>query len=332
MANKIKESASRASAWLLRTCDRIYTSQVKESVPPGWKSYIFMFRVTGIWHTTDDSCCYKLLTIALVVLIGIPLPLSQSVNVFFEKSIPEAMSHLLVSLSNWGTTFKAVTLYWHRDSTRDIFRIHTRLSYGAGCTAEHRDRLARINFLIHAILTTLYYAVYIGFMAQIILAKPEDRIYASTLHFPYEFCQRHSVYLTVLVLQVTSNSIGVITVATEDTFYVALMNTANDHLVQLKGRLQGLGSSGGNREFYRDWIECCKRYEDCWRCDIHHSYDHILIPKLRFLYLALQLRGENEQHFIAGILISIWTQCGVDLHFVVCSVGGKQKHILKLRT
>lgn len=59
----------------------------------------------------------------------------------------------------------------------------------------------------------------------------------------------------------------------QDSLYVGLMYTGCGHLDELKRRLANLGTTqfddGENRDFrfYKDLMDCCRRYENCLRFD-----------------------------------------------------------------
>lgn len=266
MAILSKELIWRAKCWLERMFGRIYTTQVKEDIPCDFRSHVFVMRVTGLWPTADDSSQYKWLTIASFLCVCVLTPASVVVNIFFAHSIEQAMDHLFISSSGLPTAVRAGVLYWHRHSIRNIFRIHAGLTRNT--SSEHtayNDRLARMNFHIHMILTALYSAVMLAISVQIIFMVPQGRILSSTAYLPYAFAQHRSLYLAVLTYQVCSSWVNIMTASTQDAVFVAMINTVCGHVKQLKERLQQLNANGDDATFYKDLIDCCQRYADCLR-------------------------------------------------------------------
>lgn len=78
------------------------------------------------------------------------------------------------------------------------------------------------------------------------------------------------------------HTVYTITVATQDSLFVAMVNIVCGHVRQLKVRLRHLGEDDGdNSKFYKDLMDCCKRYEEClrwetqlssWRAHTHCLY------------------------------------------------------------
>lgn len=259
-------SQRSASLWLKRQFARIYTTQVKEHIPCGFGSHALALRVMGLWPTANDSSQYKWLTVAYFVIVSIYLPFSMFVNIFYANSIKEAMNHLFITLSGWAIAIRTAALYWRQDSMRDIFRIHAGLVRCAESEhAARNERIACINSRLHMTITALYYAVLCAVFAQIAFLEPEHRILSSTSLLPYDLAQRRTVYLTMLMFQMFSAFFKVLSVATLDSVFVALINAVCGHVRQLKERLRHLGANGDDFTFYQQLVDCSKRYEDCLR-------------------------------------------------------------------
>lgn len=269
MAHNLKNV--RASGRLSHLLGRIYATQVKDIVPPGLRSHVFLMRVTGVWPTAIDSPSYKWQTVAFFFFIGVAFPCSQFANIFFTTTIEEAMDFSFTSLSVWTSAFKTAVIYWRRDNIRELFGIHGQLSYGSGRIADTNRRVARLNTLVHVILTLFYLLVVGAAVAQTIFSRPEDAIIPSTSRLPYHFAARRDVYWSVLMAQVICASGVIIWTAIDDSFFIALINIALGHLGELKMRFEGLGSDIGQGErnrdarFDGDLVECCRRYENCLR-------------------------------------------------------------------
>lgn len=252
----------------MTACDNIYAALVNEYVPPGFRSHVFVMRVIGNWPTANDSPWYKLLTIAYFSLVGLVLPLSQFINIFFAQSVSEAMNYLFLSISCLTAAFKAAVLYWQRDRIRDFFRIHTSYVRSGRYNAKRFDRIVRTNLRAHVLFTAMYSFSWFVFLVQAILAEPEKATWSSTSHLPYDFARNQYVYLAGLTYQEVG-AVGIcIWCGIEDSFYIASMNMTCGYLIELMEQLKGLGTpltNGSNRNalFYKDLVECGQRYEDC---------------------------------------------------------------------
>lgn len=250
--------------WISRSYDKIYASQVKEYIPRGFRSHVFVMRVTGIWPTADDSAWYKRLTIAFFSFSGILFPLSMFINVVWAKSIQEAMDRLFFSLTLSTVTFKSAVIYWRNENIREIFRIHASL---LPKNAQSNKQIVRVNFTVHLVFTAMYFLTWCAFALQSIFTQDENTILPSTSHWPFEFAQRRWVFWTVLVYQLVGCfTNGVCDAPMHDAFYLALLNAICGHVAELKERLRALGSEfvdGEDRDgrFYKDLVNCCKRYE-----------------------------------------------------------------------
>lgn len=248
----------------------IYAAQVKEYVPPGLRSHVFVLRLTRIWPTDVDGQWYKWSTAAVFTWLGIVLPFSVFVNIFYVDTIQEAMDHTFIPLSGWGTAFKASVLYWRRDNIRQLFRIHASLLHGTGENVQIHNRIAGTNMGMHGVLTALDVIWSFVLMIQIAIALPDDRIYLSTLNFPSEFSRHFVVYWILLLYQMLGTTGITVWVSMEDSFCVALINIACGHVEDLKHKLRRLGTEftegeDRNARYYKDLIVCCKRYEQCLR-------------------------------------------------------------------
>lgn len=284
MAILSKEHISRAITWLIRVTDRIYATQVKEFIPHGFRSHVFIMRMMGMWPTADnDSPRYKWLTIAAFLIAGILYPLSLLVNIVFINRFAEAMDYLFIALACWVATFKAGVIYWRRDIIRELFRIHVSLMSDARQnTMEINERIVRMNVCAHVAQTALYLLSWILFVVEVVTLAPGDGIYPSTWKWPYAFAQQRAIYLIVLVSQMMCDYGVSIYLALTDTLSMALINEICGHLEQLKANLRVLGAhdrsdDGRDTEFYKGLLECCRKYEQCLRCDFVLSAIHSII-------------------------------------------------------
>lgn len=266
MAIISKVLGSRAAAWLDRIIARLYAAVVKEDIPPGFQSHVFVMRLTGLWPTATDSPKYKWLTIAFFTYVGILGSLSQFANIFFVNSVPEAMESQFLSLTCCATTIKAAIIYWRRDDIREMFRIHVALS-GSGSGID--KRIVRMNLFIHLFYTSLYF---VSLCAQVMQSylQPDDAPFPSTSKLPYDFARRHAVFVTGLVFQTLGNTGISLWTSVEDSFYIALMSTTCGHVMQLKERLRTMSvvavdMNERNSLFYMFLCECCRRYEKSLR-------------------------------------------------------------------
>lgn len=249
-----------------RACDKIYGAVVKEDVPYGYRSLVFVMRLIGIWSTANDSYGYRFQALTLFMFVGILMPFSVFVMAFYFNSIQEAMELTASSLSYWTIALRTAITYWRSDSLRDVFRIHTKLTSSKGSSTEKNERVARVNFLVHTSFSFFYAFTISVALVQVALSKPEDALFPSTSPLPYAFAQRRSVYLSVLVYQMAFSYMFTVCAAIMDSLLFALINTVCGHMEQLKDRLKALGSRGDDDDtFYRDMIECCQCYENCIR-------------------------------------------------------------------
>lgn len=256
--------------WLKCVVARVYTTQVKEDIPPGFRSHVFVFRVSGIWPMADDSPNYKLRTIAFFFFGALLFPLAQSVNIFYVATIQEAMDSSFISFACWSTTLKVIVIYSYRDSIRQILRIHNSLLPKR--STEINNRVISVNIRAHVILTSLCLFTWCLFIIQTACMDEKHAIWPFTVRLPYAFAHHRGVYWIVLVYQTLACLImGVGHVGVQDSFFLALMYTECGHVAELKQRLAKLGTTptvdGEDRDlrFYRDLVDCCKRYEDCSR-------------------------------------------------------------------
>lgn len=179
-----------ASSWLNRVIDRLYIAAlVEKEIPHGFRSHVFVLRVTGAWPTTNVSSLYKCLTIAFLLFVGIVFPLSLPFHILYSNfEIQDVLLHSFASLSALATTFKMFVIYWRRDSIRGFFCIHTKLiSDGGRRDAAANDQVAQINIRLHVIFTTLYVLWDLLSLVQSVLASPEHKTFISTRNLPYDF-------------------------------------------------------------------------------------------------------------------------------------------------
>lgn len=246
--------------------DKVYAAALKEDIPLGFQSHVFIMRVTGIWPMADDSAWYTRYTVVIFLLIGLLLPLEESVNIFFAMdSVEGAMDHVYLSLTHFITAVKAFIIYWYRDDIREIFRLHAILLRGNDVTTDRYKRTVRMNYLVHISFTSIYVISWWGALVQVLTSEPDEAMWRSTLHFPFKLADNHALYLIVLVYQGLSILANVFWTAVTDAFYVALINMICYHVTYLKKRLVRLGAQPNDRLFYKDLIECCERHESCLR-------------------------------------------------------------------
>lgn len=248
-------------------------TQLDGSIPIGFSTHVFVLRITGLWPMPrHDSPWYYRLTIAIFLLTGLIYPVSLTVNIFFANTIEEAMDHVFLSSTVWLTAIKAAVVYWRRDSIHDLFRIHVGLLKSATSNTDTYETVIRNNVRVHLAMATLYHLTSFVFVVQSCFSQREDSLWPSTLHFPYAFAQKRSVYWIVLVYQMICGQSITVWVAVQDAFFIALIGTVCHHVAQLKQRLRHLGGgrvdSNNDRDllFYKGLVECCRHYEACLRC------------------------------------------------------------------
>lgn len=249
--------------WFDCFCANIYSAQVNENIPNGYRSQVFVMRVLRFWPMADNPRWYKWQAIACFLFTGVLFPMSVFILVFYSKNMFEAIQHTSIIIIVLTIAVKTIIIYRRRNCLCDIFEIHVRLMSAIGTNVTMHQQVARINYLIHMGFTMMYSVSMAGVVVQIIFGKPEEAILPSTSPLPYAFAQQRSVYLSVLVVQVIWSWCNIFQVAAADSLFIALINTVCGHVAQLKERLQSLGSSGDDIDFYRDLVECCKCYEDC---------------------------------------------------------------------
>lgn len=256
-----------SEAWIKRAVGQMYAAVVKEPIPPGFKSHVFVMLVIGEWPMVDDSRWYKWLTIAFFTSVGILYPLSMFVNLFFVNSMREVIETLFISFTCCATAIKAAIIYWRRDIIQELFHIHEDRLCGLRSNVVNNYQVARMNLRVHTILTFLYHSSIYSGLIQIMVLEPEKCFCTSTSRFPYEFAQQRTVYSAVLVYQLLNGLGAIIWVAMQDALAFAFINTVCGHVAQLKERLQRLGRENDDWLFYKNLAECCQYYEDCLRFD-----------------------------------------------------------------
>lgn len=258
-------SIRRVFAWL----KSINAIKMEDDIPLEFRSYVIVMRVMGAWPTTDNSSSYKWLRIAVYLFVGIQLPLSLFVNIFYVNSTVAALDYSFTSLVCCATMLKTIVLYWHRDNIRELFRSHAGLVRGVEQKTAYHNRIGRQNFIIHAALTALYAMSYCYEIVQVICVPPEKRTFSSTAHYPWKLTGNRTVFLIVLIVQSVDAAILVVSLSLHDSFPLSFMNTGCGHLGELKLRLQRLGSTNNDADFYKEVVECCQRYENCLRYAAH---------------------------------------------------------------
>lgn len=250
---------------------QIYAALVKEDLPRGYRSHVFVMRAMGIWSTADDSPYHQWLTLSIVFFVGALLPLSLFIVAFYTNNIRDAIEHTFLPLNICATIIKTTITYCRCNTLRDIFHIHVKLMNANGANAVHNERVARNNYIVHVCFLSLYLGTMCGVAVHTVITQPEDTLFPSTSLLPYDFAQRRSVFLGGLAYQLLAAYCTIIWVATLDALFFAVINTLCGHLAQLREQLQRLGTTwggyndGGDLTFYRDLIDCCQYYEDCAR-------------------------------------------------------------------
>lgn len=258
----------------IRARDKIYAAVVNEDIPAGFRSYIFVMRVTGLWPTANDFWWYKWLSVTYFLFAGLLNPITLFVNIFYVNSVLDIVMHVNTSLTSWIITMRMGVLYWRNDSIREIFSIHSRLSRSAGRNPAQYDRIARLNYRLHVILTSFFMLIVVAAVIQTIDVKPEDGIIPSSSLYPFEVSNHRVLYVTLLVYQIWGGTVVTMSNVV-DALNIAVINVLCDYLNELKLGLTMLGSecaAGEDRDtqFYRDLRKCCIDYEDCWKYEHNH--------------------------------------------------------------
>lgn len=259
------------SRFMRRLYENVFTNQITEHIPADMKPQVFMFRITGIWPSQDDSLAYTILTTVCFGLWGFAFPLSLIINVFYADAIEDVMDSLFISATCLNTTFRAAVVYSQRSNIRRLFRIHVDLMRNCDRDGNQMFRnVVHLNVNVFRFLLCFYSAACGIIIPQVALCKRENGIWPSTSRMPYAFANKQWVYLSALLFQILCSYGIIFWTAVGDAYPVALMNMTCGHVTHLKMRLRNLGAKyskqmNRDREFYTDLIECCKHYEACLR-------------------------------------------------------------------
>lgn len=302
--------------WLHHAMQHIYATLVQDNIPRGFRTHVFVMRMTGLWPSADhDSRAYKWLTISFFLFVGFVYPFSLFMNVLFANSVEEAMDHLFLSSTVLATVMKAAIVYWRSNSIRDLFYIHSDLLSGIEVNFVS---VAHNNVRVHMAMMALYFLSGIVFIVQTFFSPPEASLWPSTLYIPYAFAQQRAIYWIVLVYQMVCGQSIAVWVAVQDAFFIALISTVCQHVAQLKQQLQKLGGEhiddDRNLMFYKGFVECCQRYEGCLRCEQQSVERNDQIDV--FTNILLTRRFEKEIKKVLSL--ALFVQFGVS-GLVICS-------------
>lgn len=246
--------------------DRAYDAIIREDIPHGLRSHVFMFRVLGIWRYENDSLTFKWLTSSAFILFGVVFPLSILANIIFVQSIEAIMEYSFMALNCAVIAFKGILIHCKSDQIREIFRTHNQLMRAANDRHEIYMKISRENSVIQVLLTSMFNFCWLLFLIENVIADDEERFWPSTLHWPFEFADKHVVYMCVLVFQGISDWYVVFLAGTEDSFLIALVNNLCGHVITLKEKLRSLGTHcESDVEFYADLVRYSLFYEECFR-------------------------------------------------------------------
>lgn len=248
-------------------------------IPAELKVAVFLFRYAGIWRPFQNSYRYTLLTIVWFIAIGLLLPFTQFINLYYCRSIEKMVDHFLMSVTCLNGTFKAINVYWQQKNIRKLFELHEIMLNKYNKKYDDGEAFARIrknNIIILRVFVSLYVTTWALSGLQVIFTKPDNRLWPSTYNIPYEIFNGPKLYLIVLIYQGFAISIFSVWVAFEDTYPVILILLLCGHVDRLKNRLENLGTRyddqkqdviayGNDKLYYHELIECCVYYELCTR-------------------------------------------------------------------
>lgn len=239
---------------------KIYAKVVKEEIPFGWQPHVFTMRVTGIRSTADNTRWYKSLTIGCFLSIGFVFSILQFVNIFFVDSIVDFLIIFNMAIACDSTTMKTAVLYWQNGSIRELLTIHKRLWCSAGNRSYEHDRVARITYIIHVIISIFYMAIAIAASIQTVCSMLEAGVYASTAHYPLGLVNSRSLYMIVLIMQASSAVVVITWTTIEDSFIFTLLVRTCAYVVELKVNFMKLGTEVDKGEdpvqrYYQDLVK-----------------------------------------------------------------------------
>lgn len=172
MAILSKQYPPHLSAWR-----RLYAAVVTEYIPPGFRTHVFVARVTGVWPTATDSHWYKWLTVSYFLFVGFVLQFTIFINLVFVHTIEQSANPIFLSVEAWCIAFQVGVIYSRHKSIRELFRIHANLSSDVECNVGTNERVAHQNYLVHLGLAVLYFFWWLLTVAQVILAKRHPTIH-----------------------------------------------------------------------------------------------------------------------------------------------------------
>lgn len=256
-----------------------------EYIPHDVHHSIMLFHYSGMWPPLNKSILYDTYTFILFCLLGVTFPITQFMNMFYVNSVEAVIDHFFISITCLNGTFKAINIYVQQKNIRQIFAMHREmLRESDENDPEERVRFANVtkmNMRIFRFFISLYFTTWSTIVLQVVLSKPQNRLWPSTYNLPYDWARDEQLYLWLLVYQGFSNMIFAIWIGLEDTFPVILMLMLCGHVDRLTKRLQRLGQRRSvvesrneqNLRYYEELKNCTLYYESC----LKYAYIYILI-------------------------------------------------------
>lgn len=98
-----------------------------EYVPPDLHASIRLLKTFGIWAPKEKSALYDWYSIMMMIVFGIPFPVSQIMNVFYANSVHEFAKYIFIPVTGSNGTIKAILIQQQQRKIRQILELHRKM-------------------------------------------------------------------------------------------------------------------------------------------------------------------------------------------------------------
>lgn len=223
------------------------------------------FTFSGIFPAKEASTIRKILTVFFLYLISVGLSLSQTICIFYVKTIDEVIDHLLISSSMILGVIKAFAIQYQYTKSVAMESVLIKLDGFKLSRQSDLYSTKKKSMKITYSFIFAYHCAWAGVAIHTVMSPQEERLYSSTSLYPSAVLHHSVIYAVGLGYQCASNYIMCVLIAFLDAYGVVLLNVLNGHIQAIRIKLQSINycrpikKSVGENEI----LTICKAYKAC---------------------------------------------------------------------
>lgn len=224
--------------------------------------FLKVFKYNGLWPPKNFSLIYTIWSFVVFSLLFILHLLFKICSVFFVKTVDEMVGILLISSAVLTIVAKACILRFDKDTFINLLNLMQDIDKKIQISEYNKylDPLVKRSRFIFKLFIGVTMWNWSCLVIQVIISPPQEKMYLSTLLYPYEILKQPAVYIAGLFYEAIANLFIVPVFVALDLYVVMLLFVLISYINILCERLRVFGNEINSQHSKLKLVEICDLY------------------------------------------------------------------------